>query len=53
MLYAYEEGFRYVNVTSFDELCLTLTGTYDRARKFRFQHIAVASRTRPQRWSVT
>jgi hypothetical protein len=30
---------------SFDEMCLSLTGTYDRARMFRFQHCATASRT--------
>jgi methyltransferase (TIGR00027 family) len=40
----YEEGFRHVRLTSFDEACLGLTGTYERARKFRFQHLAVASR---------
>jgi methyltransferase (TIGR00027 family) len=40
----YEAGFRHVRVTSFDEACLHFTETYDRARKFRFQHIAVASR---------
>lgn len=43
----YEEGFRYVRTTSFDELCLRLTGTYDRARKFRFQSLCLASRTPP------
>jgi methyltransferase (TIGR00027 family) len=41
----YEEGFRHVRCVSFDEACLSLTGTYDRARMFRFQHLAVASRT--------
>lgn len=41
----YEEGFRHVRCVSFDEMCLTLTGTYDRARTFRFQHVATASRT--------
>lgn len=40
----YAEGFRRVRVTSFDEACLDLTGTYDRERKFRFQSLAVASR---------
>ncbi|MFW6052126.1 MAG: class I SAM-dependent methyltransferase [Myxococcota bacterium] len=39
----YEEGFRRVRVTSFDEACLELTGTYDRARKFRFQYLAEAT----------
>jgi methyltransferase (TIGR00027 family) len=41
----YNEGFRHVRVTSFDEVCLSLTGTYERARKFRFQHLCMASRT--------
>jgi methyltransferase (TIGR00027 family) len=41
----YTEGFRHVRVTSFDEACLTLTGTYERERKFRFQHLCMASRT--------
>ena len=39
----HEVGFRRVRLSSFDELCLNLTGTYDRARKFRFQQLAVAS----------
>lgn len=42
----YEEGFRSVRARSFDELALELTGTYDRARAFRFQHLIVASATR-------
>lgn len=41
----YEEGFRHVRSTSFDEACLSLTSTYDRARKFRFQHLCLASRS--------
>ncbi len=41
-----EEGFRYVRTLSFDEACLSLTGTYERGRKFRFQSIAEA-RVRP------
>jgi methyltransferase (TIGR00027 family) len=41
----YEEGFRYVRSQSFDEACLTLTGTYERSREFRFQRIVLASRT--------
>jgi methyltransferase (TIGR00027 family) len=45
----YEAGFRHVRVTSFDEACLSLTGTYDRARAFRFQYIAVASGQAPPR----
>jgi methyltransferase (TIGR00027 family) len=44
----YEEGFRHVRTVSFDQACLTLTGTYDRARKLRFQSIAEA-RVRPPR----
>lgn len=30
--------------TSFDEIALGLTGTYERSRMFRFQHIVEASR---------
>lgn len=41
----FEEGFRHVRCVSFDEACLSLTGTYERARMFRFQHLAIASRT--------
>jgi methyltransferase (TIGR00027 family) len=41
----YEEGFRHVRCVSFDEACLSLTGTYERDRMFRFQHLAIASRT--------
>lgn len=44
----YEEGFRHVRTDTFDELCLTWTGTYQRARRFRFQSLATASRTRPR-----
>lgn len=43
----YEAGFRYVRNTSFDEACLLLTGTYAREREFRFQGLALASRTVP------
>jgi methyltransferase (TIGR00027 family) len=43
----YDEGFRWVRSISFDEICLSLTGSYDRSREFRFQRIAVASRTVP------
>ncbi len=39
-----EEGYRQVRRVSFDEICLALTGTYERSRKFRFQHIVEASR---------
>ncbi len=40
----YDAGFRHVRVTSFDEACLHFTETYERRRKFRFQHMALASR---------
>lgn len=38
-----DAGFRHVRTTSFDEICLSATGTYERARKFRFQHMALVS----------
>jgi len=38
-------GFRHVRSLSFDEACLSLTGTYVREREFRFQRIVLASRT--------
>ena len=41
----YESGFRHVRTSSFDEMCLSLTGTYERDRAFRFQHIALCSVT--------
>ena len=41
----YAEGFQYVRVINFDEVCLALHGTYDRERLFRFQNMAVASVT--------
>lgn len=40
-----EEGFRHVRSVSFDEACLTLTGTYAREREFRFQRMVLASCT--------
>lgn len=43
----FEEGFRHVRSASFDEIALSLTGTYDRAREFRFQRIVTASVTPP------
>jgi len=43
----YETGFRHVRTVSFDQACLSLTGTYERSRAFRFQHLAVASREAP------
>jgi hypothetical protein len=39
----YEEGFRKARVTSFDEIALNRTGTYERVRKWRFQSIAECS----------
>lgn len=44
----YEEGFRYVESVSFDELCLNLTGSYERAREFRFQRLVLCSRKPPR-----
>lgn len=41
------EGFRYVRSASFDELALSHLNDYARARKFRFQHLAAASRATP------
>lgn len=38
------EGFRHVRTASFDQICLARTGTYERARQFRFQHVAAVSR---------
>lgn len=39
----YSAGFRWVDVTSFDQACLNLTGTYERDRKFRFQGLVETS----------
>jgi methyltransferase (TIGR00027 family) len=39
----HDAGFRRVRLASFDELCLNFTGTYERARKFRFQQLGLAS----------
>lgn len=39
-------GFRHVRATSFDEICLSLTGTYERERKLRFQSMVLASAAR-------
>ena len=44
----YDEGFRRIRTTNFDEACLDLTGTYDRERKFRFQGLALGSRAAPE-----
>jgi methyltransferase (TIGR00027 family) len=39
-----EAGFGQVKITTFDEICLAYTGTYDRRRKFRFQLMVEAQR---------
>jgi methyltransferase (TIGR00027 family) len=41
----FEEGFRKIRSTTFDEICLDFTGTYERERAFRFQGMVVASRS--------
>lgn len=46
--FLHEEGFRWIHTRNFDELCLDFTATYERARKFRFQRLAMASLTRPR-----
>ncbi len=43
----YSAGFRHVRTLAFDEICLTYTGTWEFERAFRFQRIALASRTVP------
>ena len=40
----FEEGFRRVRMLTFDEVCLDLTGTYERDRAFRYQGLVVTSR---------
>jgi methyltransferase (TIGR00027 family) len=37
-------GFRHIRTLTFDQIALSLTGTYDRERMFRFQGMCVASR---------
>lgn len=44
-----EEGFRHVRSVSFDEACLSLTGTYRRERQFRFQRLVLCSVSPPAR----
>jgi len=41
-------GFRWVRVLNFDAIALEHLGDYDRDRQFRFQHIALCSRTTPE-----
>lgn len=38
-------GFRHVRTLNFAEACLSLTGSYEPARMFRFQGMALASRS--------
>lgn len=45
----FAEGFRHVDVRSFDEIALRYTGTYDRVRTMRFQSLAAASVAAPSR----
>ena len=48
----YESGLKHLRTIRFDEACLSLTGTYDRRRRFRFQSMALASCTAGQSpWS--
>jgi len=44
----FEEGLRKVAATTFDEAGLDLTGTYDRSRRWRFQHMVTASVAAPE-----
>jgi methyltransferase (TIGR00027 family) len=41
----HECGYRHVRTVTFDQIALGLTGTYDRARMFRFQGICAASKS--------
>jgi methyltransferase (TIGR00027 family) len=43
-------GFRWVRVMDFNELALELLGDYERERQFRFQYLALASRSAPPTW---
>lgn len=43
----HEEGFRHIRTVSFDQACLTFTGTYERERAFRFSHLVMATREPP------
>ncbi len=47
----YDSGFRWVRTLDFNEIALDLLGDYVRDRKFRFQHLALASvRTPAATW---
>lgn len=41
----HEAGYQQVRTIDFDEACLSLTGSYDRSRQFRFQGMALASKS--------
>jgi methyltransferase (TIGR00027 family) len=41
----FESGFAHARSVSWDEACLSLTGTYLREREFRFQRMVLCSRT--------
>jgi methyltransferase (TIGR00027 family) len=43
-------GFRWVRVLDFNEIALEWLGDYQRERQFRFQQLALASRTAPPGW---
>ena len=45
----FEEGFGHVQSLTFDEICLTFTGTYDPERGFRARRMVVASKSPPPR----
>lgn len=36
-------GYRYVRTVAFDQICASMTGSYERDREFRFQSICLAS----------
>ena len=42
-------GLSHVRAVSFDQACLSITGTYARERAFRFQSFVLASHSRPFR----
>ena len=43
----FELGYRRARLDRFDEVCLRFTGTYERSRAFRFQHLVRASVNAP------
>ena len=40
----FECGLPHVRSTSFERICASYTGPWERERAFRFQHVAIASR---------